>query len=472
MKNILTGILAFQMCATTFAATIGNIDISTNADGFVVVTYSLDSDAIVTADLKSKGVSLGGERQWSLSGDVFKLVSAGSGKKITWNPEQDIPETELTDVTVELKAWTESDAPDYMVAELLQVSDCRIRYYPSADFLPGGIVSNEYYRLQSLVFRKIRAKNVEWTMGTTSELGRSTSGNEEAHTVNLDRNYYMAVFETTKAQGEAVGSTRNATSPHANTSRWRLTPIGRSPWNNWRGTMPPSEPSTGSILGKFSSRTGLKVDLPTEAQWEFAARGGHEEGTWGDGSKILKTKNAEDVNLTRLAIYKYNVAEMTETGTCSTNSYGLYDMHGNVAEFCQDWYQPDITGLNGALCAHPDDSSLRADGIAGTNRVVRGGYWSYNPMYVRASYRGHSVGSDEYKSEMGGRMMTFANLGEEMDPTVAASQNAISKIDTRKTQTFSAISDGAVELRTVHSFFSDAFALDTLTPKGLAFVLR
>ena len=71
MKNILTGILAFQMCATTFAATIGNIDISTNAD----------SDAIVTADLKSKGVSLGGERQWSLSGDVFKLVSAGSGKK-------------------------------------------------------------------------------------------------------------------------------------------------------------------------------------------------------------------------------------------------------------------------------------------------------------------------------------------------------------------------------------------------------
>ena len=91
MKNILTGILAVQMCAATFAATIGNIDISTNADGFVVVTYSLDSDAIVTADLKSKGVSLGGERQWSLSGDVFKLVSAGSGKKITWNPEQDIP---------------------------------------------------------------------------------------------------------------------------------------------------------------------------------------------------------------------------------------------------------------------------------------------------------------------------------------------------------------------------------------------
>jgi hypothetical protein len=69
-------------------------------------------------------------------------------------------------------------------------------------------------------------------------------------------------------------------------------------------------------------------------------------------------------------------------------------------------------------------------------------------------------------------MMTFANLGEEIEPTVAVSQNAISKIDTRKNRTCSAISDAAVELRTVHTFSSDAFALDTLTPKGLAFVLR
>lgn len=472
MKKMLSALFVFHVVPVAVASTIGDVDISMDGKGLVTVTYSLDSDAIVTADFRSNGVSLGGAKQWSLSGDVNRLVFAGNDKTLTWNAKQDAPETELTDVTVELKAWAESDAPDYMVADLLKTTDCRIRYYPSADFMPGGIVSNEHYRMYRLVFRKIKAKDVEWTMGTTDELGRSTSGNEEAHTVKLDRNYYIAVFETTKAQGEAVGSTKNNSCPHSNSSRWRLTSIGRSPWNGWRGTMPPAEPSAGSILGKFSSRTGLKVDFPTEAQWEFAARGGHEEGTWGDGSKILKTKNAEDVNLTRLAIYKYNVNEMTETGTCSTNSYGLYDMHGNVAEFCQDWYQPDITGLNGALCAHPDDSSLRADGTPGANRVVRGGYWSYNPMYVRASYRGHSVGPDEYKSEMGGRMMTFANLGEEMDPTVAASQNAISKIDTRKTQTFSAISDGAVELRTVHSFFSDAFALDTLTPKGLAFVLR
>ena len=471
MKKLLSVLFVFHVVPVSVASTIGDVDISTDGKGLVTVTYSLASDAIVTADFRSNGVSLGGAKQWSLSGDVNRLVFAGNDKTLTWNAKQDAPETELTDVTVELKAWAESDAPDYMVADLLKTTDCRIRYYPSADFLPGGIVSNEHYRMYRLVFRKIKAKDVEWTMGTTDELGRSTSGNETAHTVKLDRNYYIAVFETTKAQGESVGSTKNNSCPHSNSSRWRLTPIGRSPWNGWRGTMPPAEPSAGSILGKFSSRTGLKVDFPTEAQWEFAARGGHEEGTWGDGSKISKTENA-DPNLTRLAIYKHNKAEMTETGTCATNSYGLYDMHGNIAEFCQDWYQADITGLNGALCVHPKDSALRADGTPGANRVVRGGYWSYNPMHVRASYRGHTVEPGGYKSEIGGRVVTFANLGEETEPAVAVADDVISKIDTRSVPASFAVSEDEMALRTEHTLFSDAFALDTLTPRGLAFVLR
>ena len=472
MKKLLSVLFVFHVVPVSVASIIGDVDISMDGKGLVTVTYSLDSDAIVTADFRSNGVSLGGAKQWSLSGDVNRLVFAGNDKTLTWNAKQDAPETELTDVTVELKAWAESDAPDYMVADLLKTTDCRIRYYPSADFLPGGIVSNEHYRMYRLVFRKIRAKDVEWTMGTTDELGRSTSGNETAHTVKLDKNYYIAVFETTKAQGEAVGSKKNNSCPHSNSSRWRLTPIGRSPWNGWRGTMPPAEPSAGSILGKFSSRTGLKVDFPTEAQWEFAARGGHEEGTWGDGSKILKTKNAEDVNLTRLAIYKHNKAEMTETGTCATNSYGLYDMHGNIAEFCQDWYQTDITRLNGALCVHPENSTLRADGTPGANRVVRGGYWSYNPMDVRASYREQTVVPTDYKSEIGGRMVTFANLGEETEPAVAVADDVISKIDTRSVPASFAVSEDEMALRTEHTLFSDTFALDTLTPRGLAFVLR
>ena len=135
----------------------------------------------------------------------------------------------------------------------------------------------------------------------------------------------------------------------------------------------------------LSQKEGKTYRLPTEAEWEYACRAGSYTLYYtGDGLSSNMRRNQ-----TIARDYK---AVSLKVGQTRPNAFGLYDMHGNVAEFCQDWYQSDITGLNGALCAHPDDSSLRADGIPGTNRVVRGGYWSYNPMYVRASYRGHSVG--------------------------------------------------------------------------------
>jgi formylglycine-generating enzyme required for sulfatase activity len=323
--------------------------------------------------------------------------------------------------------------------------------------------------MYAVPFRKIRAKGVTWTMGTTSELGRTTSGNETAHEVTLDRNYYIAVFETTKAQGEAVGSTKSADCTHSNTDRWRLTPVGRSPWNSWRWAKPPEVPTAGSILGKFTGRIGFQIDLPLESQWEFAARGGHGEGTWGDGSKILSTKNS-DSNLNRLSINKYNKSAMTETGTCATNSYGLYDMHGNIAEFCQDWYQADITGLNGALCVYPGDSSRSADGIVGTNRVVRGGYYSYYPSLVRASYRGHTVLPGSYLTEIGARVMTYATLGEEVEPTSAYSARSLS-FDTFETPA-AAVTESAIEIRTFNEVLSSAFSIDTLTPAGLVVIIR
>ena len=73
---------------------------------------------------------------------------------------------------------------------------------------------------------------------------------------------------------------------------------------------------------------------------------------------------------------------------------------------------------------------------------------------------------------MGGRIMTFANLGDEVDPAVAVSANTISRIDTRNTPATFGVSEDEMALRTEHTLFSDAFALDTLTPRGLAFVLR
>ena len=456
-------IFALALACSAIAATAATISITgqptVGADGIVTVTYSLDASAIVTADFRENGVSLGGTNQWSMAGDVFRLVPAGTGT-ITWNAAKDIPGRQLSAVTVELKAWAESDAPDYLIADLMVGSTCRLRYYPSVDYVPGGIVADEAYRMYYLPMRKIRAKGVTWTMGTTNEKGRSTT-NEDAHQVTLDANYYIGVFELTHAQCAACGVSRSGN--YNEEYRWRMTPQNRTTWNGFRGsTLPPAEPASSSPFGKIKARTGLLVDFPTEAQWEYAARGGYGEGTWGDGSAILAT-TSKDANLSNLSCYKNTQATMISTGSYLPNGYGLYDMHGNVLEMCQDWYRTDITTLNG-VCNANGAHYVDDEDSAPTARVQRGGYYSSYASGCRASSRA-SVEPGAYKTESGCRLMTYANLGEEEEPTVTVSQSPFA-LDTRREDPHAATTASAVELRSQQSVFSMSFALDMLKQLG------
>ena len=130
-----------------------------------------------------------------------------------------------------------------------------------------------------------------------------------------------------------------------------------------------------SFLGKLRVRTGLDFDLPTEAQWEYACRAGttttYSYGDSAKGSYMLYSSNSS--------------SKSHEVGTKSPNPWGLYDMHGNVAEWCLDWYASSLTGGT-----DPKGSS------SGSSRVNRGGGWGYGASYCASSIRNYLIPSSEY----------------------------------------------------------------------------
>lgn len=380
---------------TPAVPTVANVIMTQTSTRRVTISYDLkDAPAVVTVDFETNTladatgdwVSIGGENVSYLTGDANRRVEAGTGKKIRWNVDRSWPGrvVEGAGVRAKLTAWALDDTPDYMVVDLatdVTTAD-RVKYYTSASYLPGGLFANADYRTTKLVMRKVRAKNVEWTMGTTSESGRSA--HERSHQVTLDHNYYIAVFQITQGQWRMLDPS-TATPDYQGAMRAmnyvsyleiRESKIGKN--DHSTDYMYPNDPHGASFLGVLNGRTGLDFDLPWESEWEYACRAGHGEGLWGDGSQM--SGDATDNNLP--GRYGKNVGEdlkVAVVGSYAPNSWGIYDMHGNVREYCVDYYKDDITSLNGAVNTT----------IGSTGRVIiRGGDWhESDARKTRSGYR-------------------------------------------------------------------------------------
>lgn len=436
-KAILTTAAAGAVLSAFSAVPAPEVSVSgmsQGSQGVATISYVLSAaDAVVTLDIETNATgnvwaSIGGAAVSLASGDVWKKVGIGS-HTIKWDgascwTDHKIPSRGIRAVVT---AWALDNTPDYMAVDISSAAQPDTQtYYPSADFVPGG-VSSSLYKTTKLLMRKIMAKDVKWTMGSTTLETQRTADREATHQVTLTNNYYIGVYEITQSQWSQV-ATNSTASAYFTTDR-SMRPMERVCYNEIRlkansnaaatsdeitNFSWPKPPCSASFLGLLRSKTGIDFDLPSDAQWEFAARAGNGDTKWGNGSAVLNSN--PDTNLNLLCRYGRNGGKVNKNGTYSDpaadcgaengtaivgsyapNAWGLYDMHGNVWEWCLDWYQADIATAKdtfnelygGRVNINP---STPANCLSGTtpptgNRVIRGGHWSATPANCRPAAR-------------------------------------------------------------------------------------
>ena len=201
-----------------------------------------------------------------------------------------------------------------------------------------------------------------FTMGSpSSEPGRYSDEGPQ-HQVTLTQPFYMQQTEVTQAQWEAVmGSNPSLLSGCPNC------PVEMVSWDDVQ-----------KFIAKMNALGEGIYGLPTEAQWEYAYRAG---STTAFYNGAITEPNGNDPNLDAIGWYTYNSDSETHPVAQKTpNVWGLYDMSGNVFEWCQDWY--------GSYGSAPVSDPTGP--VSGSYRVFRGGSWNYYAQRCRAAYRSGS----------------------------------------------------------------------------------
>ena len=228
---------------------------------------------------------------------------------------------------------------------------------------PSGGFNVSAYKTSKLVLKRIKAGSFKMQNSTTTTLSKP---------------FFMGLFEVTQKQWALVTGSNPSSSYGVGDSR----PVYWVSYNTIRGSSNGAKWPASSVvdatsfMGKLQARTGLNFDLPTEAQWEHACRAGttttYSYGNSANGDYMWYTSNS---------------GSMThEVGTKKPNQWGLYDMHGNVWEWCLDWYSSSL-----AYGTDPKGSA------SGSGRVLRGGSWYYDASSCTSSYRGgHNPSGSDY----------------------------------------------------------------------------
>ena len=381
MKKAMLGLLAAALCGAAVAETSftvknveahqrypwnGKVDIDflidctdSSADFKVTVecTDHVGNTNIVMKTLSYKNTS---------TVETTFTLKAGQ-HRLTWDADADMPNMKLPHVSfaVFVNILGETDTKEFLVIDLSGGADAMAYPVWAMIGVPSGGWTDEY-KTTKLVLRRCSAG--------ADPLGRYT----------LTKDFYAGVFEVTQKQWYLVMGESRSSSIYGEGDIYPVYGVsydmirGASTGANWPSS---SAVDPTSFIGKLRAKTGLaELDLPTEAQWEYACRAGttttYSYGNSSDGKYMWF---ADNNGSTSSGTYGAKAV-----GTTKPNPWGFYDMHGNVREWCLDWYGVSLIGSDPV--GAPWNTS---------SRVMRGGYWAEAGDLMTSSWCDLAVPSNE-----------------------------------------------------------------------------
>ena len=331
IKLVFFLLLSVFTAVCSFGQTVSNVDAYQEGKN-IIITYDTDMAGFVDFVY----CSTDGGRTWSaplkqVTGDVNKQVPAGS-HRIVWD----------------------------VLSEREKLAGENICFKVVTNYATFR-VNGDKFTVNGVQFEMVRVEGGTFRMGATSEQGGDAERDEKpVHSVKLNT-FYIGKTEVTQALWQAV--------------------MGSNP-SHFKGADLPVENVTWydcqEFIQKLNSLTGRNFRLPTEAEWEFACRGGNNSNGY---------KYSGSNNLGSVAWYDGNSGSKTHpVATKAPNELGIYDMSGNVWGWCSDWYA-DYTSYSQTDPTGPQSGSFR---------VRRGGSWYGIARCCRSSYRYNNIPTYRY----------------------------------------------------------------------------
>lgn len=262
-----------------------------------------------------------------------------------YSPGNGTVSSQINDLKNEMNSVKNGKTKDHQDRSSLKVDivnsiGMKLRLIPPGSFLMGGELDNERPR----------------------------------HQVEITKAFYLGIYEVTQEQYEKVmgGNPSGLKGPNL--------PVESVSWND-----------AVEFCRRLSSMTREKYRLPTEAEWEYAARGGLEGKRYVWGNQVIpEVKDRKQANVADESYrqkydwppfegYDDGFAETSPVGSFAPNDFGLYDMAGNVWERCSDWYEDHY------FSSSPEEDPMGP--ASGERKVLRGGGWGSGPKNTRVAFR-------------------------------------------------------------------------------------